>query len=139
MLWALTTVRRRIHSPEMPGTRTSPALKCVHEGARTAKPKSILKLMNVDGLTKANIKSHLQKYRCLMQKKARNGQPAPLQPGIGTTGGLLKPAGAGGSRLDVINGNGTCGLGGLPTVLFSRRVLLVPQLGLAVLESTHLS
>ena len=66
MLWALTTVRRRIHSPEMPGTRTSPALKCVHEGARTAKPKSILKLMNVDGVTKANIKSHLQKYRCLI-------------------------------------------------------------------------
>merc|ERR1719456_1647164 len=53
-------------------------------GLDNAKPKSILKLMNVDGLTKANIKSHLQKYRCLMQKKAQaaraNGQPPP-QPG----------------------------------------------------------
>ncbi|KAL1527695.1 hypothetical protein AB1Y20_009081 [Prymnesium parvum] len=39
-------------------------------GLDNAKPKSILRLMNVDGLTKANIKSHLQKYRCLMQKKA---------------------------------------------------------------------
>ena len=60
-------------------------------GLDNAKPKSILKLMNVDGLTKANIKSHLQKYRCLMQKKAQqaraNGQPAPTGSGGGGGGG----------------------------------------------------
>ena len=59
-------------------------------GLDNAKPKSILKLMNVDGLTKANIKSHLQKYRCLMQKKAQqaraNGQPSPANGGNGGVG-----------------------------------------------------
>lgn len=44
-------------------------------GLDNAKPKSILRLMNVNDLTKANIKSHLQKYRCLMQKKAVTGHP----------------------------------------------------------------
>jgi len=38
-------------------------------GLDNAKPKSILRLMNVEGLTKANIKSHLQKYRCMVQKR----------------------------------------------------------------------
>eukprot|EP00316_Scyphosphaera_apsteinii_P023282 CAMPEP_0119300156 /NCGR_PEP_ID=MMETSP1333-20130426/2148_1 /TAXON_ID=418940 /ORGANISM="Scyphosphaera apsteinii, Strain RCC1455" /LENGTH=570 /DNA_ID=CAMNT_0007301833 /DNA_START=52 /DNA_END=1764 /DNA_ORIENTATION=- len=43
---------------------------CNQLGLDNAKPKSILKLMNVEGLTKANIKSHLQKYRCMVQKRA---------------------------------------------------------------------
>jgi len=43
---------------------------CNQLGLDNAKPKSILRLMNVDGLTKANIKSHLQKYRCTMQKRS---------------------------------------------------------------------
>ena len=49
-------------------------------GLEAAKPKSILKLMNVDGLTKANIKSHLQKYRCLMQKKSQAAQVSSQYP-----------------------------------------------------------
>ena len=56
-------------------------------GLDNAKPKSILRLMNVDGLTKANIKSHLQKYRCLVQKRAAqaaaNGGAPPAQNGRG--------------------------------------------------------
>jgi len=47
-------------------------------GLDHAKPKTILKLMNVDDLTKANIKSHLQKYRCSMMKKASS---SPSKPG----------------------------------------------------------
>jgi len=43
---------------------------CNTLGLDNAKPKSILKLMDVDGLTKANIKSHLQKYRCMMNKRS---------------------------------------------------------------------
>jgi SHAQKYF class myb-like DNA-binding protein len=60
---------------------------CNQLGLDNAKPKSILRLMNVDGLTKANIKSHLQKYRCMMQKRsaadsggaAADGPPAKAQ------------------------------------------------------------
>jgi SHAQKYF class myb-like DNA-binding protein len=32
-------------------------------GVKTAVPKSIMKLMNVEGLTRENVASHLQKYR----------------------------------------------------------------------------
>ena len=42
---------------------------CEHLGLDSAKPKTILRHMDVEGLTKANIKSHLQKYRCMMQKR----------------------------------------------------------------------
>jgi SHAQKYF class myb-like DNA-binding protein len=43
---------------------------CEQLGLDNAKPKSILRLMNVQGLTKANIKSHLQKYRAQVAKSA---------------------------------------------------------------------
>merc|ERR1719181_240503 len=82
--------RRFVWSPEL-HSRFEAAVNAL--GLDAAKPKSILRLMNVEGLTKANIKSHLQKYRCLMQKQASNakanGQPPP-QPlgGIGSIGSL---------------------------------------------------
>ena len=56
---------------------------CNQLGLDNAKPKSILRLMNVDGLTKANIKSHLQKYRCSVQKKAM-GEAAEGGPSGGS-------------------------------------------------------
>jgi len=59
--------RRFVWSPEL-HSRFEAAVNAL--GLDAAKPKSILRLMNVEGLTKANIKSHLQKYRCLMQKRA---------------------------------------------------------------------
>jgi len=37
--------------------------------------------MNVEGLTKANIKSHLQKYRCMMQKRSAADAGAGMQDG----------------------------------------------------------
>ena len=56
--------------------------------------------MNVDGLTKANIKSHLQKYRCLMQKKAQAArQNGGVQSG-GMSGVLGGGVGAPAGRLD---------------------------------------
>merc|ERR1719247_2556079 len=61
--------RRFVWSPEL-HSRFEAAVNAL--GLDAAKPKSILRLMNVEGLTKANIKSHLQKYRCLMQKRASN-------------------------------------------------------------------
>ena len=55
-------------------------------GLDNAKPKSILRLMNVDGLTKANIKSHLQKYRLLLQKRAAS-DPHAAHPYAALHGG----------------------------------------------------
>jgi len=49
-------------------------------GIENAKPQAISQLMNVEGCnapTRQNIKSHLQKYRLLLQKRARNAQAAP--------------------------------------------------------------
>mmetsp|Transcript_36298 Transcript_36298/g.95703 ORF Transcript_36298/g.95703 Transcript_36298/m.95703 type:complete len:565 (+) Transcript_36298:77-1771(+) len=59
--------RRFVWTPEL-HQRFEAAVNAL--GLDIAKPKTILKLMSVDGLTKANIKSHLQKYRCLMAKRA---------------------------------------------------------------------
>jgi len=88
-------------------------------GLDNAKPKSILKLMNVDGLTKANIKSHLQKYRCLMQKKAQQaratGQPPPNPLGGMALGGIGSPDGVGGCGVGAgMNLGGGGGSGSLP-------------------------
>ena len=33
------------------------------QGVKNAVPKTILQLMNVDGMTRENVASHLQKYR----------------------------------------------------------------------------
>ena len=53
---------------------------CNQLGLDNAKPKSILKLMDVDGLTKANIKSHLQKYRCMMNKRSAEAGDGEARP-----------------------------------------------------------
>ncbi|EOD12938.1 hypothetical protein EMIHUDRAFT_213196 [Emiliania huxleyi CCMP1516] len=53
---------------------------CNTLGLDNAKPKSILKLMDVDGLTKANIKSHLQKYRCMMNKRSAEAGDGEARP-----------------------------------------------------------
>ena len=76
--------RRFVWTPDL-HSRFEAAVNAL--GLDNAKPKSILRLMNVDGLTKANIKSHLQKYRCLVQKRAAqaaaNGGAPPAQNGRG--------------------------------------------------------
>ncbi|KAL0036823.1 hypothetical protein WJX77_000586 [Trebouxia sp. C0004] len=45
-----------------------------HLGVKNAVPKTILQLMNVDGMTRENVASHLQKYRLYLKKLA--GYPA---------------------------------------------------------------
>ncbi|KAI5066175.1 hypothetical protein GOP47_0018799 [Adiantum capillus-veneris] len=45
-----------------------------HLGVRTAVPKTIMQLMNVEGLTRENVASHLQKYR-LYLKRVQQGLP----------------------------------------------------------------
>lgn len=39
-----------------------------HLGIKTAVPKSIMQLMNVEGLTRENVASHLQKYRLYLKR-----------------------------------------------------------------------
>eukprot|EP00271_Cylindrocystis_brebissonii_P016862 TRINITY_DN4156_c0_g1_i1.p1 TRINITY_DN4156_c0_g1~~TRINITY_DN4156_c0_g1_i1.p1 ORF type:complete len:806 (-),score=135.10 TRINITY_DN4156_c0_g1_i1:440-2857(-) len=64
-----------------------------HLGLRNAVPKTIMQLMNVEGLTRENVASHLQKYRLYlkrMQGLSSDGpsssdplfDSAPLPPGI---------------------------------------------------------
>lgn len=56
-----------------------------------AVPKKILELMKVDGLTRENVASHLQKYRLYLKRVQQN---APAQ---GSNGGATAAAAAGGS------------------------------------------
>merc|ERR1719454_2329406 len=78
--------RRFVWSPEL-HSRFEAAVNAL--GLDAAKPKSILRLMNVEGLTKANIKSHLQKYRCAFQKRAGQGAIPGGSNGGMTMGGEL--------------------------------------------------
>jgi SHAQKYF class myb-like DNA-binding protein len=47
-----------------------------HLGIKKAVPKTIMELMNVEGLTRENVASHLQKYR-LYVKRMRGQGPSP--------------------------------------------------------------
>jgi len=44
------------------------------QGVKNAVPKTILQLMNVDGMARENVASHLQKYRLYLKKLG--GYPA---------------------------------------------------------------
>ncbi|KAJ3676559.1 hypothetical protein LUZ60_003971 [Juncus effusus] len=59
-----------------------------HLGIKNAVPKTIMQLMSVDGLTRENVASHLQKYRLYLKR----------MQGIGTNGtGGSPPSGTGGT------------------------------------------
>jgi len=63
-----------------------------HLGIKNAVPKTILQLMNVEGMTRENVASHLQKYRLYLKRLAGLSPSAPLpndimqraQPGLGS-------------------------------------------------------
>ncbi|XP_052207829.1 two-component response regulator ARR2-like [Diospyros lotus] len=50
-----------------------------HLGSDRAVPKKILELMNVPGLTRENVASHLQKYRSYLRKKSDASQQIQLR------------------------------------------------------------
>ncbi|KAG8054771.1 hypothetical protein GUJ93_ZPchr0001g32421 [Zizania palustris] len=60
-----------------------------HLGEKGAVPKAIVQLMNVDGLTRENVASHLQKYRLYLKRTrgtataATPRSPAPYVPCFG--------------------------------------------------------
>lgn len=65
-----------------------------HLGIKNAVPKTIMQLMSVDGLTRENVASHLQKYRLYLKR----------MQGLGGGGGGGGGGGAGGSHS---SGSGT--------------------------------
>ena len=79
-------------------------------GIDHAKPQAISQLMDCEGEgapTRQNIKSHLQKYRLLMQKRARQA------PAGGASGGAAAAAGGGGAGAsDALPGAASSDLGG---------------------------
>merc|ERR1719311_1376980 len=82
-------------------------------GIDHAKPQAISQLMNCEGEgapTRQNIKSHLQKYRLLMQKRARQ-QQATSQGGAAGAAGAVPEGGAGGGGGGMGGGGGGSGGG----------------------------
>ncbi|KAG6641114.1 hypothetical protein CIPAW_09G050400 [Carya illinoinensis] len=62
-----------------------------HLGIKNAVPKTIMQLMSVDGLTRENVASHLQKYRLYLKR----------MQGLGGSGGAGGGGGAGGLTASV--------------------------------------
>lgn len=50
------------------------------QGLKNAVPKTILQLMNVEGMTRENVASHLQKYRLHLKRGAGYPARARLSP-----------------------------------------------------------
>ncbi|CAO2172040.1 unnamed protein product [Urochloa humidicola] len=51
-----------------------------HLGDKGAVPKAIVRLMNVEGLTRENVASHLQKYRIYLKRTRSPAAPHPPPP-----------------------------------------------------------
>jgi two-component response regulator ARR-B family len=66
-------------------------------GIDKAVPKKILELMSVEGLTRENVASHLQKYRLYLKKAAR-------MDGVPTAVPQPQGAGLGGANMHTVNG-----------------------------------
>ncbi|KAI9194883.1 hypothetical protein LWI28_009885 [Acer negundo] len=58
-----------------------------HLGIKNAVPKTIMQLMNVEGLTRENVASHLQKYRLYLKRMQglSNDDPSPSDPLFAST------------------------------------------------------
>ncbi|GMY10922.1 transcription factor PCL1-like [Fagus crenata] len=52
-----------------------------HLGIKNAVPKTIMQLMNVEGLTRENVASHLQKYRLYLKRMSGGGGSAAISDG----------------------------------------------------------
>ncbi len=50
------------------------------QGVKNAVPKTILQMMNVEGMTRENVASHLQKYRLNLKKAAGLSSSAKPTP-----------------------------------------------------------
>ncbi|KAL6200242.1 hypothetical protein ACLB2K_030024 [Fragaria x ananassa] len=81
-----------------------------HLGITNAVPKTIMQLMNVEGLTRENVASHLQKYRLYLKRMQglSNEGPSSSDPLFSSTPvpQSLHESGGGGSGHGQVHGNG---------------------------------
>ena len=109
---------------ETPATGVDPSLHkrfvdaVAHLGIKNAVPKAIMQLMNVEGLTRENVASHLQKYRLYLKRlqgcSESTMENSPSREGGGSGGGSdgARPGGgSGGSGNGSGNGSGSEGDG----------------------------
>ena len=52
------------------------------QGVKAAVPKTILQLMNVEGMTRENVASHLQKYRQQLKRSEDLGAAHQVLPSL---------------------------------------------------------
>ncbi|CAN6177538.1 unnamed protein product [Urochloa humidicola] len=87
-----TQKRQRV---QWPGDLHRKFVKAVNQiGMDRAVPKKILEIMNVEGLTRENVASHLQKYRIYLRKvsEGKIKNPSPFADGPKAWGGDWMPA-----------------------------------------------
>ncbi|TYJ26311.1 hypothetical protein E1A91_A07G111300v1 [Gossypium mustelinum] len=107
-----------------------------HLGIKSAFPKTIMQLMNVEGLTRENVASHLQKYRLYlkrMQGLSNEGPSAsdqlfastPVPQSLHETGS--GGGGGGGSGGGGANGNGNGHLGMAIPMAYGAPMMPVPM------------
>jgi hypothetical protein len=70
-------------------------LCCAVLSQAEAVPKKILELMKVDGLTRENVASHLQKYRLYLKRVQQSGPQQGSNPGHASAAAAAAAAGAG--------------------------------------------
>ncbi|KAI4363964.1 hypothetical protein MLD38_020114 [Melastoma candidum] len=65
-----------------------------HLGIKNAVPKTIMQLMSVDGLTRENVASHLQKYRLYLKRMQGLSSSGSVNGALGINGGgnVVDPA-----------------------------------------------
>jgi hypothetical protein len=87
-----------------------------------AVPKTIMQLMNVEGLTRENVASHLQKYRLYLRQRFQNEgvaapsssdptfaagpEPSRAGPSVGPSPGASGEGGGSGDRVARVKGHG---------------------------------
>lgn len=96
-----------------------------HLGIKNAVPKTIMQLMSVDGLTRENVASHLQKYRLYLKRMQG------LSSGGGGAGGF--PAGGGDSATDHLFASSPVP----PHFLHQNSDGFLPYMPAAVLQQQH--
>ncbi|XP_009779625.1 transcription factor PCL1 [Nicotiana tabacum] len=99
-----------------------------HLGIKNAVPKTIMQLMNVEGLTRENVASHLQKYRLYMKRQGNEG-PSSSDHLVNSTPvkQSLRESGETGHHLRNTNGHV-----GMPTQMpYPPQMVQMPMIGMA--------